>query len=67
MNRVLVEVERSLKSVVKTKKFMIDENIKRVFIYRKRLTLIMQMVYSKKPRKICDAWLKYIVFLITLQ
>lgn len=67
MNRVLVEVERSLKSVVKTKKFMIDENIKRVFIYRKRLTLIIQMVYSKKPRKICDAWLKYIVFLITLQ
>lgn len=62
-----MEVERSLKSVVKTKKFMIDENIKRVFIYRKRLTLIMQMVYSKKPRKICDAWLKYIVFLITLQ
>lgn len=62
-----MEVERSLKSVVKTKKFMIDENIKRVFIYRKRLTLIIQMVYSKKPRKICDAWLKYIVFLITLQ
>lgn len=46
-----MEVERSLKSVVKTKKFMIDENIKRVFIYRKRLTLIMQMVYSKKPKK----------------
>lgn len=62
-----MEVERSLKSVVKTKKFMINENIKRVLIYRKRLTLIMQMIYSKKPRKICDAWLKYIMFLITLQ
>lgn len=67
MNRVHVEVERSLKSVVKTKKFMINENIKRALIYRKHLTLIMQMVYSKKLRKICDAWLKYIVFLITLQ
>ena len=46
-----MEVERSLKSVVKTKKFMINENIKRALIYRKRLTLIMQMINPSQNKQ----------------